>query len=242
MLSAQTYLGFFRAYCNFFETDARWSLLKECGRDLDILFQFQNCSHLIVLGANEDLIRPLIADIRLSVNAYKNKCITPKRINCDCFHSKLDELGKFLRSTDIREFHEAYSFYCKYPLKKKGLVPVDTLLVEFNNSLSHILSAIRNMANRPEIFISNKDRAAAHLHRASLDAYKEAIKLKSADILANKGFLKEYLTIREEEMALIGHKEVEAHLQKNKQYIRSQYAKFALKLYTVNTNSTPKLT
>ena len=96
----------------------------------------------------------------------------------------------------LLEFFEAYETLIKHVKENK----INNILVEFNNTLSHILFAIENN----ETFKVNINRAKSHLYRAILDCYKEIL-------ILNKNLIKDneyqYIKIRKKEALHIGKTE-----------------------------------
>lgn len=76
----------------------------------------------------------------------------------------------------------------------------EVLLIEFNNSLSHIISYYTQGDK------TNLKRAKEHLYRATLDGYKEIINDENYIVIANKELMNSYLEIRLFEQQNIGNK------------------------------------
>lgn len=79
-------------------------------------------------------------------------------------HNVFSYLNEYL--TDFYDAYELSFLYYDNEL-------IDSNLVEFNNTLSHIATALST--NDKSILESNKKKAKVHLYRGALDAYKDII-------------------------------------------------------------------
>jgi len=224
--------NFVKNYCEFFFYDNQVALTQE-GRDFLIILVFlDTLIDIFEPKIKKEDLQETMSLLRQTVSSYiKDKkehetiIKNESKFNISCNDDigiRQNELIKIFKTTEehLKEFLEAYSFTFSY-----YNAPIETLLVEFNNYLSHILKAV----NGKEIE-SNISRANAHLHRGTLDAYKNIIKSKFKNISLNtndkneKMLLKELFELRLKEIEGIGFTEDE------KIDITNEYKAFAWEL------------
>lgn len=192
------------AYQKFFQVDIIISLLY--GREYEILYS-------LLISLNDDILlddkelrdsKKSVLFLEENIDIYKNKIIEiftvidKKEFEINNVDFKTKGFYLFLKTIDEiwDEFLEAYN---KLSIYKNANIH-EALLIEFNNSLSHIISYY---IQGDEI---NLKRAKEHLYRATLDGYKEIINNESHIVIANKELMNSYLEIRLFEQQNIGNK------------------------------------
>jgi len=192
------------SYQKFFQVDIVISLLY--GREYEILYALMISLNDDILSNEKDLreSKKSINFLEENINIYKNKIIEiftvidEKEFEISKIDFKTKGFYLFLETIDEiwDEFLEAYN---KLSIYKDANIH-EVLLIEFNNSLSHIISYYSQNDNL------NLKRAKEHLYRATLDAYKEIINDENHIIISNKELMKSYLEIRLLEQKNIGNK------------------------------------
>jgi len=192
------------AYQKFFQVDIVTSLLY--GREYEILYS-------LLISLNDDILldekdlresKKSVLFLEENIDIYKNKIIEiftvidKKKFEINNIDFKTKGFYLFLETIDEiwDEFLEAYN---KLSIYKNANIH-EVLLIEFNNSLSHIISYYTQGDE------TNLKRAKEHLYRATLDGYKEIINDENHIIIANKELMYSYLDVRLFEQENIGNK------------------------------------
>jgi len=223
---------FFNAYCKFFNSDLESAIIAK--RNFAIINVFRVALATLLSGSiknNNKLLNTINAlenvidierELYSEINIYK--CIGGYR---NTIKEIFDEIDKC-----VVHFLDAYEFLYEVYNEDEEDRKFQDILVEFNNALSHIMTALQNQED-DTIKIPNISKAKTHLYRGSLDSYKEVI-IKNKSIvmantqkitrLGNKTFKEYYIDLRKYEASHIGRTE------KQNEEIINRYRKLAWSL------------
>ncbi|MEA3353027.1 MAG: hypothetical protein U9Q33_04320 [Campylobacterota bacterium] len=239
MTSAQTndILKFFESYCDFYFVENQVALIDGRANEIvllylkeleKILFQHSISNLDNVKSASNIYVEECKIDY--GTHGYGTNCIFPDTVTDQniirAFEDNDDELQTFFRL-----------FFDAYELLSLAFTD-DTheiLLVEFNNTLAHLLIALSKPTNGN--FDKNISRAKAHLFRGSLDAYKEIIAYEvyrddRENYYIDPEIKKRLFTLRLEEITGVGAS------VSGKESIIEEYARIANEL--INTTIPPE--
>jgi len=185
------------SYSIFFKYDLHYSLIE--GRDFTKIDFFRKIlQHFFNKKNTKKQIQESLRELRAYLNPSKKTSINIK-FNFNHHHFKIN--NKSLKELEFYflEFFVAYEFLVLIEQRNEK---INNILVEFNNSLAHILFALEN--NNNFLMKININKAKSHLYRGTLDCYKEIL-------LANPSIIKKnynlYLKIRAKEALNMGKSE-----------------------------------
>lgn len=214
------FLGrYFKIYCNFFNSDIEASVVSD--RNFEIINAFFiSLDVLINNDISTENTKEYLNNLHKIVEIENEMYSNLKIYDCDSINTlqrtkKIQAIFEITINNFII-FSEAYqmvhnAFNSTIDSNEIDYRIFQDLLVEFNNALSHILTAI--VSDSVEVIGSNTKRANTHLLRGTLDSYKEVIGLNSELVLnstksyynlGNKSLYEYYLSLREMEATSIG--------------------------------------
>lgn len=204
----------FIEYCHFFLKDTRYSLFD--GRSFKILQIFMR-AYVWILNENVTVAEcmKLLVSLQKTNMEYSESIaslfgeLSDGKTCVENFildQNDKDRLVYMVNMTlpYIFRFHEAYDMVAKHTKS----IEVEVLLIEFNNFMAHLLQSINSSATSKK---ENILRGISHLHRATLDGYKEIIG-DYKEVFRNPKAepFKTFLDIRASEIKFIGHPENKA--------------------------------
>lgn len=231
MATAPLLVKYFELYYDFFIFDIETSILLGKNYELTELFRVNLANLLNYKDGDEIYINDFLKDLELIINETKNIYTSKKDTNFskikfdsrDIFkiNNMIDNKILFVVKKTVKiillEFKEFFISYENLHSHYESDYEIfKDLLIEFNNTLSHILLAIincyDNSSNIKEIDsnidMKNIERAKSHLHRGALDGYKEIVILNRDIVMNNRNIFNSYITIREIEALKIGESEI----------------------------------
>lgn len=216
----RTFLGkYFSIYCKFFNSDIESSVISD--RNFNIIEAFYISLMVLIekdisIANTKEYLKNLEKVVNIENEMYNNL----KIYDCDTIN-KIDKLQRIsvmfeLTIHSFIVYSEAYQITYNAYTKSMSEEEVNhrlfqDLLIEFNNALSHLLTAITS--NNKKVVGKNTNRAKTHLLRGALDSYKELIGLNNDLVinssipyprLNNMTMYEYYLTLREMEAKSIG--------------------------------------
>jgi hypothetical protein len=181
---------YFKLYRDFFNTDLESSIIEDRSFQTIELFRISLISIL-----HKDII---LEDAKELLNELKNVILEEKRYfnQITIFEEKYSALSdvtnKFKKVHDsIIEFFEAYTYISEVLAGNENEYRIlQDILVEFNNAMSHFLTAIytdgKKDGRSKENIKLNISKSNSHLYRGALDAFKEIIKINQMKVRRDK--------------------------------------------------------
>jgi hypothetical protein len=231
LATAPLLVKYFELYCDFFVFDIESSILYGKNYEITELFRVNLVNLLNYIKDDEIRISEALNNLTLIINGAKtifNSKKNPAFSQIKFSHSNIFKLtnlreNKILFVTketikntlsDFKEFFISYDYLNSYYNVEEEVLFKD-LLIELNNALSHILTAIINCYESSQsikevennLDNENIKRAKSHLHRGALDGYKEIIRLNRDSVIKDKKLFDSYIIIREMESLKIGKDE-----------------------------------